>query len=97
MEKRARTTGVNGGLSLGCMKGDSLMNCTLSAGSIKSATQPPHDPVAKHPTGGHDSKQQGRADRDEKLGNTENESEGSATARLILHNGGVEGRTGRKS
>jgi hypothetical protein len=33
-------------------------------------------------------------DRDDKLGNTENESEGSANARLILHNGNVEGRTG---
>lgn len=32
MEKRARTTGVNGGSSLGCMKEDSLMNCTSSVG-----------------------------------------------------------------
>jgi hypothetical protein len=31
-----------------------------------------------------------------KLGNTENESEGSAAVRLILHNSDVEGRTGRK-
>ena len=55
------------------------------------------DPVAKHPTGGHDSKQQGCTDRDEKLGNTKNESEGTAAGRLILHNGDVEGRTGRKT
>jgi len=32
-----------------------------------------------------------------KPGNTENESEGSAAARLVLHNGDVEGKTGRKS
>jgi hypothetical protein len=39
------------------------------------------NPVAKHPTEGHDSKRQGRTDRDEKPGNTENE--GSAAVRLI--------------
>jgi hypothetical protein len=35
--------------------------------------------------------------RFKKLGNIEDESEGSAGAQLILHNGDVEGRTGRKS
>jgi hypothetical protein len=30
MEKRARMTSVNIGSVLGCMKEDSLMNCTLS-------------------------------------------------------------------
>jgi hypothetical protein len=38
----------------------------------------------------------GHTDRDEKLGNTENEGEVS-TALPILHNDNVEGRAGRKS
>jgi hypothetical protein len=33
----------------------------------------------------------------EKLGNTEDESERSTAAWLILHNSDTEGRTGRKS
>jgi hypothetical protein len=37
---------------------------------------------------------QGRTDRD---GNTENESDGSAAARLFLHNGDVQGETSHKS
>ena len=44
------------------------------------------DLVAKHPIGGHNSKQQGRTDRDEKPGNIENKSDGSAAARLVLYN-----------
>ena len=53
-----------------------------------------HYPFAEHPAGGHD---QGRNDRDEKLGNTENESKGSTAACLIPHDGDVERTTAHKS
>jgi hypothetical protein len=58
------------------------------------ATCSRRDSIAEHPTRGMIPISMVHDDRDDKLGNTENESEGSANARLILYNDNVEGRTG---
>jgi hypothetical protein len=55
------------------------------------------DAVAEHPTRGHDTEQQGCNNGDEELGNTEDESEGSAAARLVLYNGDVKSGTSREA
>jgi hypothetical protein len=55
------------------------------------------DTVAKHPTRGHDAEQQGRGYGDEELRNTEDESEGSTTAWLVLYDRDVKSGTSRES
>jgi hypothetical protein len=39
VEKRARMTSVNGGSILGCMKEDSLVNCTLSVDKAEGTVE----------------------------------------------------------